>query len=80
MGAASSFDFCSSGSLFKLNLKACFVFQQVMVNGFEYKPSFVSPNKKHAKATAATVALQALGLVPKDLLANATNFRSASHN
>ncbi|KAF7251101.1 Protein SON [Varanus komodoensis] len=53
---------------------------KVMVNGVEHKPSFVSPNKKHAKATAATVALQALGLVPKELLANATNFRSASHN
>ncbi|XP_039174796.1 protein SON isoform X1 [Crotalus tigris] len=53
---------------------------KVMVNGVEHKPSFVSPNKKHAKATAATVALQALGLVPKELLANTTNFRSASHN
>ncbi|XP_007427305.1 protein SON isoform X1 [Python bivittatus] len=53
---------------------------KVMVNGVEHKPSFVSPNKKHAKATAATVALQALGLVPKELLANATSFRSASHN
>ncbi|KAG8136552.1 hypothetical protein E2320_005125 [Naja naja] len=36
---------------------------KVMVNGVEHKPSFVSPNKKHAKATAATVALQALGLL-----------------
>ncbi|XP_053166572.1 protein SON isoform X2 [Hemicordylus capensis] len=53
---------------------------KVMVNGVEHKPSFASPNKKHAKATAATVALQALGLVPKELLANATSFRSASHN
>ncbi|XP_013928472.1 PREDICTED: protein SON [Thamnophis sirtalis] len=53
---------------------------KVMVNGVEHKPTFVSPNKKHAKATAATVALQALGLVPKELLANTTNFRSASHN
>nr|XP_034970514.1 protein SON isoform X1 [Zootoca vivipara] len=53
---------------------------KVLVNGIEYKPNSVSPNKKHAKAMAATVALQALGLVPKELLANATNFRSASHN
>ncbi|XP_042313081.1 LOW QUALITY PROTEIN: protein SON [Sceloporus undulatus] len=53
---------------------------KVMVNGVEHKPTFVSPNKKHAKAMAATVALQALGLVPKDLFTNATSFRSASHN
>lgn len=53
---------------------------QVLVNGIEYKPNSVSPNKKHAKAMAATVALQALGLVPKELFANATSFRSASHN
>ncbi|CAI5772615.1 protein SON isoform X1 [Podarcis lilfordi] len=53
---------------------------KVLVNGIEYKPNSVSPNKKHAKAMAATVALQALGLVPKELLANATSFRSASHN
>ncbi|XP_048396686.1 protein SON-like isoform X3 [Stegostoma tigrinum] len=39
---------------------------QVMINGTEYKPSLPSPNKKHAKASAATIALQALGLVTKD--------------
>lgn len=54
--------------------------EQVMVNGVEHKPTFASPSKKLAKATAATVALQALGIVPKELLANATSFRSASHN
>nr|XP_056714196.1 protein SON [Euleptes europaea] len=59
--------------------RKCFLFK-VMVNGIEHKPTFASPNKKLAKATAATVALQALGIVPKELLANATSFRSASHN
>ncbi|XP_048459080.1 protein SON isoform X2 [Rhincodon typus] len=39
---------------------------KVMINGTEYKPSLPSPNKKHAKASAATIALQAMGLVPKD--------------
>ncbi|XP_066478606.1 protein SON [Tiliqua scincoides] len=52
---------------------------KVMVNGVEHKPTNPSPNKKHAKAAAATVALQALGIVPKELMANATSFRSASH-
>lgn len=51
---------------------------QVLVNGIDHKPTYGSPNKKHAKATAATVALQALGLAPKELLANTTTFRSAS--
>nr|KAF6476316.1 SON DNA and RNA binding protein [Rousettus aegyptiacus] len=51
---------------------------RVLINGSAYQPSFASPNKKHAKATAATVVLQAMGLVPKDLMANATCFRSAS--
>ncbi|KAK7802799.1 hypothetical protein U0070_016604 [Myodes glareolus] len=50
----------------------------VLTNGSAYQPGFASPNKKHAKATAATVVLQAMGLVPKDLMANATCFRSAS--
>lgn len=49
-----------------------------MVNGVEHKPTNPSPNKKHAKAAAATVALQALGILPKELMANATSFRSAS--
>lgn len=36
---------------------------QVTVNGVDYQPQAASPNKKHAKAMAATVALQALGEV-----------------
>ena len=39
---------------------------QVVVNGGDYQPQSASPNKKHAKAMAATVALQALGEVPVD--------------
>jgi hypothetical protein len=37
---------------------------QVRVNGSEYKPSVASPNKKQAKAEAATICLQALGVLP----------------
>ncbi|KAJ7425562.1 hypothetical protein WISP_23004 [Willisornis vidua] len=55
-----------------------FIFK-VRVNGNEYRPTFASLNKKHAKATAATAALQAMGLVPKDSMVNTTMFRSASH-
>lgn len=40
---------------------------QVTVNGVDYQPQTASPNKKHAKAMAATVALQALGEVPNRL-------------
>ncbi|KAA0722658.1 Protein SON [Triplophysa tibetana] len=36
---------------------------QVVVNGNDYQPQTASPNKKHAKAMAATVALQAMGEV-----------------
>ncbi|KAM8902662.1 uncharacterized protein sonb [Spinachia spinachia] len=39
---------------------------KVTVNGVDYQPQTTSPNKKHAKAMAATVALQALGEVPVD--------------
>ncbi|XP_053729656.1 protein SON isoform X2 [Synchiropus splendidus] len=39
---------------------------KVTVNGVDYQPQTASPNKKHAKAMAATVALQALGEVPSD--------------
>nr|XP_020444185.1 protein SON-like isoform X1 [Monopterus albus] len=39
---------------------------KVAVNGIDYQPQTPSPNKKHAKAMAATVALQALGEVPVD--------------
>ncbi|XP_068460254.1 protein SON [Clinocottus analis] len=39
---------------------------KVTVNGVDHQPQTASPNKKHAKAMAATVALQALGEVPAD--------------
>lgn len=39
---------------------------KVTVNGVDYQPQAPSPNKKHAKAMAATVALQALGEVAAD--------------
>ncbi|XP_034029067.1 protein SON isoform X4 [Thalassophryne amazonica] len=39
---------------------------KVTVNGVDYQPQAASPSKKHAKAMAATVALQALGEVPAD--------------
>ncbi|XP_006001529.1 protein SON isoform X2 [Latimeria chalumnae] len=51
---------------------------KVLLNGIEYQPSLASPNKKHAKAIAATIALQAMGFVPKDSIASATSFLSAS--
>ena len=37
---------------------------QVHDNGNEYKPSVVSSNKKQAKVEAATISLQALGILP----------------
>ncbi|XP_054005093.1 protein Son isoform X2 [Hylaeus anthracinus] len=37
---------------------------KVKVNGIEYKPSVASPNKKQAKAEAAQICLQTLGLLP----------------
>jgi len=42
----------------------CVCLLQVRVNGSEYKPSVASPNKKQAKAEAATICLQALGVLP----------------
>ncbi|XP_047350453.1 protein Son isoform X1 [Vespa velutina] len=36
---------------------------KVKVNGIEYKPSVASPNKKQAKAEAAQICLQTLGLL-----------------
>ncbi|XP_028254359.1 protein SON isoform X2 [Parambassis ranga] len=39
---------------------------KVTVDSVDYQPQTPSPNKKHAKAMAATVALQALGEVPVD--------------
>ncbi|TNN22175.1 hypothetical protein EYF80_067711 [Liparis tanakae] len=38
----------------------------VTVDGVDHQPNTASPNKKLAKAMAATVALQALGEVPAD--------------
>ena len=38
---------------------------KVVVNGMSYQPSVASNNKKHAKAQAAMVVLQALGLAPQ---------------
>lgn len=37
---------------------------KVKVNGIEYKPSVASSNKKQAKAEAAQICLQNLGLLP----------------
>lgn len=37
------------------------------MNGVDYQPQAPSPNKKHAKAMAATVALQALGEVTENI-------------
>ncbi|XP_015512644.1 protein Son isoform X1 [Neodiprion lecontei] len=42
--------------------KKNFLFK-VKVNGIEYKPSVASPNKKQAKAEAAQICLQTLGLL-----------------
>ncbi|XP_015109040.1 protein SON isoform X2 [Diachasma alloeum] len=42
--------------------KKNFLFK-VIVNGIEYKPSVASPNKKQAKAEAAQICLQTLGLL-----------------
>lgn len=44
-------------------IASSFFMIQVTVNGVDYQPQAPSPNKKHAKAMAATVALQALGEV-----------------
>ncbi|XP_043803723.1 protein Son-like isoform X3 [Apis laboriosa] len=40
---------------------------KVKVNGIEYKPSVASPNKKQAKAEAAQICLQTLGLLPESI-------------
>ena len=48
-----------------------FPYLQVTVNGVDYQPQTASPNKKHAKAMAATVALQALGEVILKIVAQA---------
>ncbi|KAJ8919196.1 hypothetical protein NQ315_012184 [Exocentrus adspersus] len=43
--------------------KKNFLFK-VVLNGCEYKPNVASNNKKEAKAAAATICLQAIGLLP----------------
>jgi hypothetical protein len=42
--------------------KVCLL--EVHVNGNQYKPSVASLNKKQAKDKAATISLQALGILP----------------
>jgi len=37
---------------------------QVHVNGNQYKPGLPIPSKKQAKVEAATISLQALGILP----------------
>lgn len=51
---------------------------QVVVNGNEYQPQAPSPNKKHAKAMAATVALQAMGEVSGDSVPTGPVFTAAT--
>ena len=43
-----------------------FVCTQVIVNGTSYQPSIASNSKKEAKSLAATVALQTMGMLPRD--------------
>jgi len=40
---------------------------KVHVNGVDYQPTIASLNKKHARAQAATVCLQSMGLLPRDV-------------
>lgn len=42
----------------------CNILLQVILNNVEYKPQIASPNKKEAKANAALVCLQSLGILP----------------
>lgn len=52
---------------------------QVVVNGNDYQPQTASPNKKHAKAMAATVALQAMGEVAGDNVHTGPVFTAATN-
>lgn len=45
--------------------KKNFLFK-IRVNSVDYQPTIASPNKKHAKAQAAIVCLQHLGLLPRN--------------
>jgi hypothetical protein len=51
-------------SKYRVCVTSKFCLLQVRVNGNEYKPSVASPSKKQAKAEAATICLQALGVLP----------------
>ncbi|XP_030635555.1 protein SON isoform X1 [Chanos chanos] len=51
---------------------------KVVVNGNDYQPQTSSPNKKHAKAMAATVALQAMGEVAGDSVHTGPVFTAAT--
>ncbi|XP_015217306.1 protein SON [Lepisosteus oculatus] len=51
---------------------------KVVINGREYQPHTASPNKKHAKAMAATVALQAMGEVSGDSMPTGPVFTAAT--
>ncbi|KAI5090167.1 protein SON [Silurus meridionalis] len=51
---------------------------KVVVNGCEYQPQTASPNKKHAKAMAATVALQAMGEIAGDSVHSGPQFTAAT--
>ncbi|KAG7467008.1 hypothetical protein MATL_G00148800 [Megalops atlanticus] len=51
---------------------------KVVVNGTDYQPQTASPNKKHAKAMAATVALQAMGEVSGDSVYSGPVFTAAT--
>ncbi|KAK7166805.1 hypothetical protein R3I93_006544 [Phoxinus phoxinus] len=52
---------------------------KVVVNGSDYQPQTASPNKKHAKAMAATVALQAMGEVAGDGVHTGPVFTAATN-
>ncbi|ROL45364.1 Protein SON [Anabarilius grahami] len=52
---------------------------KVVVNGCDYQPQTASPNKKHAKAMAATVALQAMGEVAGDGVHTGPVFTAATN-
>uniref|UniRef100_A0A3B3RHW9 Protein SON-like n=1 Tax=Paramormyrops kingsleyae TaxID=1676925 RepID=A0A3B3RHW9_9TELE len=51
---------------------------KVVVNGTDYQPQTASPNKKHAKAMAATVALQAMGEVSGETMHAGPVFTAAT--
>ena len=50
----------------------CIYFLQVKINNDEYTPDMPSANKKQAKAAAASVALQKMGLIPAQIASQTT--------